>query len=202
MKVHLVICLVFTSLTFCLHSSSEKEIVDATTNKKVKIQKMVRKLPWREIHNQILEPVADGGFRCARDSTGKVQISLTSLERRQPNWVVKMTDYYKQMCCCNNCNEPESKHKSLRLVIGRIIRLLEKQPWGSDDPRYVPKDVVNEYKRQVMIDGTLPFDKGELKDDNVFKGACGMACEREEVNGKLFHRVKCILQECPDCMNK
>ena len=156
---------------------------------------MVRKQSYRKIHNQMLEPADKGGFPSARDSNGNARISLTSLERYQPNWVVQMTNYYKQMCCCKLCNEPESKHKLLRLVRGRIIRLLENQPWDSNDPRYMSLDIVNEYKCQVMVDETMPFVKGDLKDDNVFKGMRSIVCKRLEINGKIFHRVECILQD-------
>ena len=95
---------------------------DETTNEKIKVQKMVYKVARRELHNELISPVEEGGFAGARNEKGEVLISLTSFERYFPNWVVKMNEWYKQMCCCHLCNEPEHMHRSIRLGDGRGSR--------------------------------------------------------------------------------
>ena len=175
---------------------------DETTNEKIKVQKMVYKVARRELHNELISPVEEGGFAGARNEKGEVLISLTSFERYFPNWVVKMNEWYKQMCCCHLCNEPEHMHRSIRLVRLRLLRLLENQTWGEDDPRYVRPEIVEQYKRELLVNGTLPVAKDELKDDCVSKAVDRMTCSRKEVNGKKFYRFECVVGDCPDCKDK
>ena len=116
-----------------LSFNADKEMRDETTNEKIKVQKMVYKVARRELHNKLISPVEEGGFAGARNEKGEVLISLTSFERYFPNWVVKMIEWYKQMCCCHLCNEPEHTHRSTRLVRLRLLRLLENQTWSEDE---------------------------------------------------------------------
>merc|ERR1719221_1202582 len=56
-----------------------------------------------------------------------------SFERYFPNWVVKMNEWYKQMCCCHLCNELEHMHRSIRLVRLRLLRLEPEPPSTPSD---------------------------------------------------------------------
>ena len=67
------------------------------------IQKILVRVCPCKIHNLLISLVSKGGFAGARDSDGKVLISLTTLRRNWPNWIVPLTKRYKDMCMCVLC---------------------------------------------------------------------------------------------------
>ena len=57
--------------------------------------KLLLRIPVRELHNDMIKPVSEGGFALAHKSAGEVQISDTSLHNHLPPQLCRMTDTRK-----------------------------------------------------------------------------------------------------------
>jgi hypothetical protein len=75
------------------------------TGKKYKrVPKQLRMISICEIHNDMLKPVEEGGFKYAHvEGTTKVLISDTTLQLLMPEEMRPMSDTHKQMCGCEIC---------------------------------------------------------------------------------------------------
>ena len=51
---------------------------------KVAVTKLLLRIPVRELHNDLIKPVEEGGFALARNDKGEVQMSDTSLHDHLP----------------------------------------------------------------------------------------------------------------------
>ena len=73
------------------------------TGVKEKQQKHFYMNSVREIHNQLIRPVEEGGFQKATDTEGKVVISDTMLRSLLPANLSRLTESHKELCGCENC---------------------------------------------------------------------------------------------------
>jgi hypothetical protein len=68
--------------------------------------KLLREIPIREMHNDLLRSEEDCGLKCARDENGQPTISDTRfrilLKEVLPQ-LRKATQRHKQMCGCETC---------------------------------------------------------------------------------------------------
>ena len=96
------------------------------TGKKDKIvAKQLRMISVRDLHNDLLKPVNEGGFENAYKD-GKVLISDTMLRTLMPEEMRKMTERYKQMCGCETCIVGRRLLRSLKAYRTRVLRKLKK----------------------------------------------------------------------------
>ena len=71
-----------------------------------KTPKLLREVSMRELHNDMVESVEDGGLECALDSDGKSRIgdsSLRKILKKEIPELRKANERHKQMCGCENC---------------------------------------------------------------------------------------------------
>ena len=66
----------------------------ADSNRKMKVQKMLRQISMRELHNDLIKNVP----ACTKN--GRVLISDTNLRAILPPQVKPMSNRYKEMCSC------------------------------------------------------------------------------------------------------
>jgi hypothetical protein len=100
---------------------------DPETGIKVRTGKILLEVSVRELHNNLLEPPANGGLSCARNAEGKVLISDTALRYLLPPQLRRMKESHKQMCGRKVCLCMRSYHSTLLGYRSRIIRLLATQ---------------------------------------------------------------------------
>jgi hypothetical protein len=89
-----------------------------------------------ELHNNVLDPPANGGLDCARNAEGKVLISSTALRYLLLPQLRGMIESHKHMCGCEVCL---SIHSFLSTLIGypsqviwsQVIREAESDSNGS-----------------------------------------------------------------------
>ena len=158
------------------------------------IQKILVRVCPREIHNLLISPVSKGGFAGARDSDGKVLISLTTLRRNWPNWIVPLTKRYKDMCMCVLCGIPNGLVYAIFLVrkktIARLNQTISNMPDGVVKER--KKEEVKKYHAEVIGN-----DEDHAKRTSTM--SCAIMCPPITINGVSIHRFACSVGKCPHC---
>ena len=81
----------------------------------------------QELHNNLVDTVANGGLECARDAEGKIVISNTALQYLLPPQLKQMTPSYKQTCGCEICLSAASMHQSLNVLHVHLVRAMEQK---------------------------------------------------------------------------
>ena len=85
---------------------------------KERVSKLLLQISIRELHNDMLLPPDEGGFKEARDETGNVRISDTALRALLPEQARKMTPRHKQMCGCEVCIQIRHHQNDRSSLIG------------------------------------------------------------------------------------
>ena len=80
---------------------------------KERVGKLLLQTSVRELHNNLIDTVANGGLACARNAEGKVVISDMALHYLLPSQLKQMTLSHKQTCGCEICLSVASMHQSL-----------------------------------------------------------------------------------------
>ena len=91
-------------------------INDPETSKKNRVAKLLLEIPVRELHNNLVAPVEEGGLAESRDATGSIIISDTNLRvliKESLPQLRRMMSRHKQMCGCETCIIMSSLQKSL-----------------------------------------------------------------------------------------
>ena len=66
----------------------------------VLMEKLLIQISIRELHNDLVKPMSEGGFAGARDKEGNIIIGDTTLKRLLPPQLRKMTKRNKILCGC------------------------------------------------------------------------------------------------------
>ena len=109
-------------LVLLLVVNTTDKLVRGDTGVAVIVPKLVCCQPPWEIHLEVIKPIEEGGFDGARDSEGNVVMSETAMRRNWPNWIVRMTKRFKDMCCCDGCGVPTKVQESLNLKRLNIMK--------------------------------------------------------------------------------
>ena len=157
-------------------------VVDPKTHLDVRVACLLREVSVRELHNDLIKPVEEGGLACARVD-GKVIISDTALRYLLPAQLKRMTQRHKQMCGCETCLTPRSLQESLNAHRSRVHRSLAA---GSDNE----KDRAKIYGAAVLPGGTPVHARSS---DAV---AC-IQCDN--LPGTSFPDWNCVLRRCEKC---
>ena len=94
------------------------------TGQKERVNKLLLQISIRELHNDMLLPPDEGGFKEAWDETGKVRISDTAMRALLPEQARKMTPRHKQMCGCEVCIQIRLHQIDLNAWRHRKLKLL------------------------------------------------------------------------------
>jgi hypothetical protein len=154
-------------------------VKDSKTGEKVKMARLLLEIPFRELHNDLIKSVEEGGLECARKD-GKVVISDTSLRYFIPKQLRRMTNRHKMMCGCEICIVSRLLH--LVLLAWRRRRLQELDA--------INKPRADKYRAQI-----LDAEHASLYPNHVDEILC-VQCPK--VNGTHPH-WKCVLGLCEKC---
>jgi hypothetical protein len=94
------------------------------TGQKECLNKLLLQISIRELHNDMLLPPDQGGFKEAWEETGNARISDTALHALLPEQAWRMTPRHKQMCGCEVCIQIRSLQQSLNAWRHRRLKLL------------------------------------------------------------------------------
>jgi hypothetical protein len=155
-------------------------IKDPETSVKKRVAKLLLEIPVRELHNNLVAPVAEGGLAESRDATGAIIISDTNLRvliKESLPQLRRMSSRHKQMCGCETCIIMSSLQKSLNGFRRRQEKSLSTM---AADRRYIC---------QVLPSGEHWHDKpmDALKEIQCPPLLCG------------FPHWNCVLRKCKEC---
>ena len=170
-----------------------RKIVRCANNKPVLVQKLLRTVPMREIHNELIKPLPVG-FHGATNCQGSVLISESALNQKFPTWIVPKTKRYKAMCVCDKCGVSHDVQLSVNLVRSRIVKQDQCLIDGMRDGRRkdILREKLNQYKSEIM-------NENELKIKKPSHAADMLACEPLEINGIKVHKFACVVRDCQIC---
>jgi hypothetical protein len=94
------------------------------TGQKERVNKLLLQISIWELHNDMLLPPDQGGFKEAWDENGNARISDTALCALLPEQAWRMTPWHKQMCRCEVSIQIRSLQQSLNAWRHRKLKLL------------------------------------------------------------------------------
>jgi hypothetical protein len=148
----------------------------------------------RDIHDDLVKPVDQGGFAGAYNDDGKLIISDTALRAILPKKVTRMSDTQKQMCGCEVCLNGNIMMLALNSWRGCKMSILERR-LDIMDPN---TREYGKHKRELDHFREDAFPDADLQlwpkaSDAMFS----MTCDREE--GSDLVCLNCALGCCKDC---
>ena len=172
-------------------------------NEKVNVQKVLISACPRALHDQMMKPESEGGYKRAKDSSGDPRFSLTTLINYMPNWLVQMNDGHKLMCGCKTCTEMDGLHDAMKYKRRKLISETESElrtmADGTDKTNLQAE--LDEYKSEVLN------ENGQHKHDKGWHQADEYGC-REMVDVDIdgdtwsFAHYSCVLGQCSMCDEK
>jgi hypothetical protein len=122
---------------------------------KERVSKLLLEIPVRELHNDLILPPKDGGLAVARDVSGNVIISDTSLRRLLPTELRVATESHKQLCGCEICLTARSHQLSLNAWRQRYVKKLKENADNIEDVsiKRSARIRVQNYRETVLPNG-------------------------------------------------
>ena len=103
-------------------------IADADTKVKRRVPKLLLECSMRQLHNELIDSLDDGGLVGARHViTNYVIISDTMLRYLVPPKLRLMTDNQKMMCGCAICNTSKYMQESLNAWRRRQLKITKEK---------------------------------------------------------------------------
>jgi hypothetical protein len=167
-------------------------IFNPETGQKERTNKLLCEVSIRELHNDMIAPVAEGGLAEAHDSSGNVRISDSALRYLLPSQIRRMTARHKQMCGCEACLTISSLQQSLNAW--RLRRLRELTYTASEMRVSRAKRAATEraetYRNVVLPNGNTWHSKPKFALSEVM-------CELVAPTG--HPHWKCVTRKCEQC---
>ena len=107
------------------NAKDQVTVKDKFTGVKTLEQKKYYYFSIREIHNEMIKPVDQGGMDGALDAEGNVLVSDTALRAMLPKSLRPMTDSQKAMCGCDTCLNARSYITALNSFRRRLRKHLQ-----------------------------------------------------------------------------
>ena len=179
-------------------------VKDLRTGKKSRQRKMFYTFSVREIHNEMILPVEQGGMPGARDQDGTVLISDTMLRAILPKSLSRMSESNKAMCGCETCLNARSMIMSLnsfrRRVRKQLVGIRASCPEGSPE-RVVANEVLERFVQETFQD-EVPFTDMRKPmwnrcDDAILQMSC--PAKDAPVGESKLVSLKCALERCDKC---
>jgi hypothetical protein len=113
-----------------IHSpiANDALLVKGDDGVKPRVGKLLLEIPVRELHNEMVAPVAEGGLACARTPSGVIRTSDTKLRQLLKSDMPQLrraTEKHKVMCGCELCLTSSSHQQSLNAWRKRRLRYLD-----------------------------------------------------------------------------
>lgn len=186
------------SLYFHLYYDIGNYVISEETGKVRKIQKHLLCVSIRELHQHCISKNGDR-YKNAYDENGKVRITEYMLRRVRPNWLVKFSKRYKQICGCENCIVANGLQQSLNYwCVSKLFQEKEKLEKMHEGRTKVEQRVrVAVYERETMKEKD---GKKEHIHQNAWTACDCVACPKVKImNGQEHHHFKCSLRFCQEC---
>ena len=155
-----------------------------------RVQKQFIATCVREMWDEMVLPVEQGGFDGARDANGKIQISDTMLRNLMPRHVSPMTDTHMELCGCENCNISKHFVHTLNKWVTNYVKWLKNEaekPENSDEKT----DLLHKAK---IVNARFKNPDGTNKYDHPRQIVDVMTCPKVDVgDGRMIHRMECCL---------
>jgi hypothetical protein len=170
--------------------------------------KLLREIPIREMHNDLLKSQEDGGLECALDAAGKPTISdsqFRKLLKEVLPQLRKASLRHKQMCGCETCigmrylqealNRFRAKYISIRQKEIDILKNTVSQETrtrsrgGNRDELHRAENELKKYQDLVMPDGRPMHEKPK---DALVAVMCAPVQDGHR-------RWDCVLSRCQEC---
>ena len=149
----------------------------------------------REMFNVALKSPEQGGFDGVRDADGDVIMSETSMMRRWPNWIAKISPRFTATCVCDGCGVPSEVQISLNMKRRKIVKALratgENMRAGRGKNAFMAR--LKKYDEKIM-DG-----ENSLRYNRMSDVINAVTCEPIEINGEKLHKFACVLGKCDEC---
>jgi len=167
--------------------------LNLVTGEKERVPKLLLQIPVRELHNDLLKPVEEGGLLEARDNNGRALISDTALRSMMPEQLRRATERHKQMCGCEICITVRSLQQTLNAWRKRHINNLKNELHSILDPqcKQLAKTRLEEYQNHVLRPGNKSWH--ERPSDAVKEIQC------PAIDGIGLPKWKCVLRRCDQC---
>jgi hypothetical protein len=167
--------------------------MDPVTGKKERVPKLLLQIPVRELHNNLLKPVEEGGLPEAHDDNGRALISDTALRSMMPEQLRRATERHKRMCGCEICIMVRSLQETLNAWRKHHINKLKTQLHSILDPQLKPIAInqLEEYQNHVLRFGNKSWH--ERPSDAVQEIQCPI------IDGIGLPKWKCVLRRCDSC---
>jgi len=88
--------------------------------------KLLLEISVRELHNDMIKPVSEGGLEGAIDDDGKQIVSDTMLRSLLPKNMRRMTERHKMMCSCEVCITPKRLQLTLNSWRQRFLKQMDR----------------------------------------------------------------------------
>jgi hypothetical protein len=163
------------------------------TGIKERVPKLLLQIPVRELHNDLLKPVEEGGLLEARDENGIALISDTALRSMMPEQLRRATERHKQMCGCEICITVQSLQQTLNAWRKHHIHKLKTELYSILDPQFKQMAMtrLEEYQNHVLQLGKKSWHK--RPSDAVKEIQC------PAIDGIGLPKWKCVLRHCESC---
>jgi len=171
-------------------------IYNPLTGKKDKcVPKLLLMISVRELHNDLLKPVEEGGFEYAWTEDGKVLISDTMLRSLKPKELKTMTERHKQMCGCETCIVGRGMLQALKAHRARTSRKIFQKAREMPDGN----SKVEAMQKAEAYKATVYHPDGKPKISTVQEAIKLLQCPDVE---ELGHpKWCCVLRTCKNCPN-
>jgi hypothetical protein len=169
--------------------------------------KLLREIPIREMHNDLLRSEEDCGLKCARDENGQPTISDTRfrvmLKEVLPQ-LRKATQRHKQMCGCETCigvrylqsalnrfrvNNVAKRQKEISILKQTASQARTRSRESEQDKVREAEEVLKTYQEFVLPNGEPLHSKP--------KDALGAIMCEPILNG--IRKWECVLGRCGEC---
>jgi hypothetical protein len=162
------------------------------TGEKERVNKLLLQISIRELHNDMLLPLDQGGFADAWDENGNVRISDTALRALLPEQARRMTPRHKQMCGCEVCIQIRSLQQSLNAWRHRKLKLLTE----------LAAAATSEEEQEAIDTRKLSYKSQVMPNDEIWHPQPKMALKAIQcmpINTLGYPHWNCVLGRCNNC---
>ena len=175
-----------------------KIVRDETTNRPVRVAKMLLKCNPRILHQHMIETFAE-----ATDGNNVLisESKLRKLLNTSCNHIKQMTERQKMMCGCETCVIVDDIQECLKLFrkkrINKMIRDVNGMRHGR--AKTLAESQLAEYISHVCTHAS----GSELKHNTGWEAAASLlGCNCVEIDGREYIPFPCALQQCHKCENR
>ena len=172
-----------------------KQVIEPTTMKPKRIPKKLICTGPRQLHTLMKQPISEGGF--SSEKYGRLFVSLPTMRKYWPNWLVPMSTRYKALCGCECCTLSQDMMDDVVSFRRRFLRELKHEAGRIRNSRQnsTRKEEIKTYERQIFNENGKPIHS------RMWQACDSLACPPIKIPGTTLElpHFKCVLGECALC---